>query len=426
VATLRRVGQTRRVRFAPLRQRGFRAVLIGQALSSLGNGLVPVAIAFAVLRLTGSTTDLGLVLTAEFTAELLLFLAGGVVADRISRKTVMVGADTVRFVSQGTLGLLLITGRPAILLIAALAVLQGLAGGIFTPAAEGLIPALVPPEDLQQANTLQSMAGSAMWVIGPAIGGVLVATVGPGWAILADSVTYAVNIAMLTRVDLVLPPREPQQSFVAEMRVGWREFRARSWYVSTTVSVAVLNMFVVTDLVLGPVACRRYYGGAEAWGAISASGGIGSVIGGFAAMRVKPRHPLRLGVPLMMTFALIPFALAARLPIALVCVLSGIGLAGPLAFNSIIYTTVHKVVPEHLLSRLIAYDYFLAYLLTPIGTVLAGPVSSAIGLRATFIVVGAVMVIGAPAILLIPSVRNLSDPYLENRLDQPNNAIPLS
>jgi predicted MFS family arabinose efflux permease len=287
---------------------------------------------------------------------------------------------------------------------------EGLAGGIFTPAAQGLTPALVDGDDLQQANTLQSMVGSAMWIIGPAIGGVLVATVGPGWAIAADAATYAVNVVMLSRVRIQLPPREPSKSFLSDMRVGWREFRGHSWYFSTVITVAILNLFAVSYFVLGPVVCRRYYGGAEAWGAINAIGGIGSVAGGFAAMKLRPKHPLRFGVPLLMAFALVPFAFALRLPLAVICGLNAIGLFGPLAFNSIIYTTVNKLVPEHLLSRLIAYDYFLGYLLLPVGSAIAGPLSMTIGLRTTLVGAGFVQLIGPLAILGIRSVRDLEDP----------------
>jgi MFS family permease len=397
------------VRAGPLLERNFRAVFIGQATSSLGNSLVPVALAFAVLELTNSATDLGLVLAAEFTAQLVLFLAGGVIADRISRRTVMLGADAVRCMSQGLLGVLLITARPSIAVIATLAAVQGLAGGIFTPAAQGLTPALVPADQLQQANTMQSMVGSTMWIIGPALGGILVATIGAGWAILADSLTYAVNVVMLARVHLVLPPRDKRTTFFSDMGTGWQEFRARSWYFSTVVTVAVMNMFASSYFVLGPEICRRYYGGAVAWGTIGAVGGIGSVLAGLWGMRLRLRHPFRFGVPLMMLFAPLPFALGARLPFVVVCVAAAVAFIGPMTFNSIVYTTVHKLVPEHLLSRLIAYDYFLAYLLLPVGTSLAGPVSNAIGLRTSMFIVAGVQLVGPLGILCLRSVRDLTD-----------------
>jgi MFS family permease len=403
------------VRAGPLHERNFRAVFIGQATSSLGNALVPVALAFAVLDLTNSATDLGIVLTAEFTAQLALFLAGGVIADRISRRTVMLGADAVRCLTQGLLGALLITTRPSIAVIAALAAVQGLAGGIFTPAAQGLTPSLVPRDQLQQANTMQSMVGSTMWIVGPALGGILVATVGSGWAILADSATYAVNVVMLAGVHLAIPPRERQASFFSDMGTGWREFRARKWYFSTVVTVAVMNMFVSGYFVIGPEICRRYYGGAVAWGTIGAVGGIGSVLAGLWGMRLRLRHPFRFGVPLMMLFAPLPFALGARLPLVVVCVSAAVAFVGPVTFNSIVYTTVHKLVPEHLLSRLIAYDYFIAYLLLPVGTSLAGPVSNAIGLRTAMFVIGAVQLVGPLGILCLRSVRDLTDESIPER-----------
>ena len=360
-------------------------------------------------ELTGSTTDLGLVLSAEFLAQLALFLAGGVVADRINRRTVMISADSVRCVSQALLGILLITTRPSVAVIAVLAAVQGLAGGIFTPAAQGLTPSLVPGDQLQRANTMQSMIGSTMSIIGPALAGVLVATIGSGWAIVADSATFAVNVVMLARVRLVLPPREARASFLADMGTGWREFRARQWFFSTVVVVAVMNMFAITYFVLGPEVCRRYYGGAVAWGTINAVGGVGSILAGFLAMRLRLRHPFRVAVPLMMAFAVLPFALAVRLPLPVVCVCAALAFIGPVTFNSIFYTTVHKLVPEHLLSRLIAYDYFVAFLLAPVGSALAGPISNVFGLRDALIVVGIVQLIGPIGILCLRSVRDLTD-----------------
>jgi MFS family permease len=398
------------VRLGPLRHRNFRAVFFGQAASTLGNALVPVALAFAVLRLTGSASDLGWVLTSTYIAQLALYIAGGVVADRLSRRTVMITADTTRFLSQGLLGLVLITGHPAIGVIIALAVIEGLAGGVFTPAAQGLTPALVPAEDLHAANTLQSMSGSAAYVIGPAVGGILVATVGPGWAILGDAATYAINIAMLSRVRLELPPREHKASFLRDMAEGWREFRVRRWYLWTVVTIAVLNMFSTTYFVLGPVVARRYYGGAVAWGAIAASGSVGALIGGLGIMRLRLRHPLRLGVGAAALFSVVMIALGLHLPLVLTCVLAAVAVLGPVTCNTVIYTAIGHLVPEHLLSRLIAYDYFIAFLLLPVGAALAAPASNHFGLSETLIATGLIQLIGPFLILMIRSVWTLEDP----------------
>jgi predicted MFS family arabinose efflux permease len=396
------------MRLGPLRSRNYRAVLIGQATSSLGNGLVAVALAFAVLELTGSATDLGIVLTAQFLSQLALFLAGGVVADRISRRTVMIGADLARCASQGLLGALLIAGHPSISVIVLLVVVAGLAGGIFTPAAQGLTPALVDADDLAPANMIQSVVGSATGIIGPLLGGLLVATIGAGWAIAADAATFAVNVGMLLRVRIPLPPREHGASFLSDVRTGWREFRARSWFFSTVVAVAFLNMLAAAYLVLGPVICRRDYGGAVAWGYVTAAGSVGGALGGLAAMRWQPRRPMLATIPLIASFGLVPLAFAGQLPLPVICVADAFGVFGTLTFNSVFYTVVYKVVPENLLSRLSSYDYFFAFLLLPIGSALAGPVSAAVGLDLTLAVIGIACIAGPFAILAIPSVRELT------------------
>src|SRR5947207_4416949 len=175
-----------------LRLRDFRLVFWAQLISTVGDFFVPVAIAFAVLDLTGSVSDLGFVLFARILGQVLLFLAGGVWADRFPRQHVMVASNVVRFFSQGLLGLLLVSGHAEIWMLVALQLVHGAATGLFRPAASGLTPQLVPPEQLQAANGLMYMTVSVGGIVGPAIGGVLVATVGAGWALLADGATFAI------------------------------------------------------------------------------------------------------------------------------------------------------------------------------------------------------------------------------------------
>src|SRR5919199_1162945 len=173
-----------------LRVPDFRRVFLSQAVSTVGDFFVPIAISFAVLDLTGSVSDLGLVLFARILGQVILFLAGGVWADRFGRQQLMVAANAVRFVSQSVLGLLLVSGHARIWQLIVLQLVHGGATGLFRPAASGLTPQLVPPEQLQAANGLMYVTVSIGGIVGPAIGGVLVATVGPGWAIFGDGITF--------------------------------------------------------------------------------------------------------------------------------------------------------------------------------------------------------------------------------------------
>jgi MFS family permease len=223
----RRASRAGRRRVGVLGERPFRLVFGAYVVSLVGDGIVPVALAFAVLDLTGSPTDLGLVLAARTVPLVACLLAGGVVADRTSRRRVMIAADLVRLVSQGVLGLLLVSGHARLWEVAALQAVLGAATGFFNPASTGLVPMVAGADRLQEANALRGVAMAGGQVVGPAIGGVLVATVGAGEALLADAATYAASALLLARVHVTERPTGERATFLADLRDGWREVISR-------------------------------------------------------------------------------------------------------------------------------------------------------------------------------------------------------
>jgi MFS family permease len=190
----------RRRSTAPLREREFRLLFTGRTISLLGGAMAPVALAFAVLDLTGSKTDLGLILTASQLPVVLFLLVGGIWSDRLPRNVVMVGANLVSALSQATLAALLITDRAEVWHLAALAAVTGAATAFYFPAASGVVPQTVPAGLLQQANALLSLALNATRIGGAALGGLVVAVVGPGTAIGFDAATYAVAALVIARM----------------------------------------------------------------------------------------------------------------------------------------------------------------------------------------------------------------------------------
>ena len=156
---------------AVLRRRDFRLLFLGQGVSVLGDRMVAVALAFAVIELGGSASEVGLVLAAGWVPFVATVLAGGVVADRTSRRGVMLAADLARMASQGTMAALVITGVGEIWMLAVLAGVTGAGTGFFGPAATGLLPEVVPADDLQPANALRATAVSASEIAGPALAG---------------------------------------------------------------------------------------------------------------------------------------------------------------------------------------------------------------------------------------------------------------
>lgn len=283
----------RSLRSSPLAEREFRLLFTGQALSVIGDGIAPIAIAFAVLDLTHSATDLGLVLTAGYAPLVAFLLIGGVWADRLSRRRVMLAADAIRAGTQATIGGLLLTGSARLWHLVALQIVYGIAAAFFRPAATGLIPATVSAPRLQAANAFLGMSGSLGFTVGPAVGGVLVAGFGTGTAFLADAASFSWSILFLVqmRPRHVAPP--VAQPFLRDLSDGFREVRSRTWLWASILCVSLVVMVQEAPIqVLGPVIARAHFGGAAAWAGMSAAFGAGTIIGGAAALRISPKRPL--------------------------------------------------------------------------------------------------------------------------------------
>ena len=392
-----------------LRLRDFRLAFGASLASLLGDGMVPVALSFAVLDLTGSATDLGLVLAARSAALVGSLLIGGVIADRVSRRAVMIGADVVRLVAQAVTGLLLVTGHAGILELALMQACVGAATGFFNPASSGLIPSLAG-DWLQQGNSLRGMAMAAGNIAGPAIAGVLVVATSPGVALLIDALSFGVSALLLARVQRDTRIGAPPQRFVTELREGFTEFRARTWVWVTIAAMSVINGVAVAFPVLGALTAKRELGGAGAWALIMVGQGVGSLVGGTTLLHVTPRRPLLIGllvglVPVLPTFLLaVPTPLA---PIVVAAVFSGIG---TMMFNTLWETTLQQHIPEAARSRVSAYDWFGSLALQAVGYALIGPFAAGVGTSTTLYLAGGVdtaLVLGLLAVREIRSVASL-------------------
>jgi predicted MFS family arabinose efflux permease len=393
----------------PLRERNFLLLFIGQSVSGLGNALVPVALAFALLDLTHSAADLGYVLGSEAAAQVVFLLAGGVIADRMSRRAVMLTADIVRGAAEAILAIILLTGRPSVWVIGVLAAVQGVAGAAFMPASSGLVPSIVSPGNLQQANHLQQVGGAATSIAGPALAGVLIVTTSPGWAILLDSGSFGVSVVLLAAMRIDSVPRPARQRFLVDLRDGWDEFRSRSWLWPMVIAFSLVNMLVGAYSVLGPVASQRYLGGAAAWATVATVGGIGSVAGGLLAARLRPKHPLRTGVGVAVLVGLTPLAFAAGFPVPAIAAVAAVAGTATIIFLSLFNTTMQRQVPGHSLSRVTSYTWFGALIAYPLGLAIAGPVVSVLAIRVAMLGVGALMILAIAPLLLVRDVWRLTD-----------------
>jgi len=392
---------------AVLRQRDFRLLFGAQAVSVFGDRMVAVALAFAVLELDGSASDVGLVLAARTLPLVACLLVGGVVADRMSPRAVMVAADLVRLASQGALAALLILGAPELWVVAVLAGVTGAGTGFFSPASTGLLPAVVAPERLQEANGLRATAMAAGEIAGPLLAGVLVAATSPGWALAVDAATFAVSAALLAR--LRLPVRLPRTatSFLGDLRDGWQAFRALTWVWTFVAFAASGNMFWGAWSVLGPVVADRDLGGAAAWGGILAAMGVGALAGGVLAIRTRPRRPL-ITATLAFTVMAAPLALlAAEAPVPLVASAAALAGGGMFLGNAVWEATLQRHVPGESLSRVSAYDWFGSLAFQPVGMAIWGPISVAVGIEASLWLAFLLLVGSGLGLLAVPDIRRL-------------------
>jgi MFS family permease len=390
-----------------LRLRDFRLLLAGQTVSVFGDRMAVVALAFAVLEVGGSASAVGLVMAAAIAPMVASVLVGGVVADRVSRRSVMVVADVARIASQGAMAGLLIAGAAEVWMLAGLAGVTGAASGFFNPASTGLLPEVVEPDELQPANALRATAVSASEIGGPLVAGLLVATAGAGWAIGADALTFAASAACLVR--LRVPARAARQtaSFVRDLRDGWDAFRARRWVWSFVVYFGFGNTLWAAYQVLGPVVADRELGGAGAWGAVLGANGVGLLVGSLVATSVRPGRPLVLVAAMEALFGLPIAFLAAGAPLVLLAggaLLSGIGVSVGMAVWE---STLQRHIPRETLSRVVSYDWFASYVFSPVGLAIWGPVSAALGVGVTLWVAFALFAAAVATLLALPDIRHM-------------------
>jgi hypothetical protein len=396
-----------RASLAPLRERAFRLLWLGQTTSSAGNALVEVAFVFAILHIHGTVTDIGCIFAIQAAAGLAFLLAGGVWADRMRRQIVMLGSDAVRAVVEAALAVLLITGHARIWELGLGAAMFGMAASFFAPAATGLVTETVNRGQLLRANGLLSFSTSLVGIGGLAIAGALVAAIGPAPVLAIDAATFVVSAISLGL--LKLKPRSAPEhgSFLQDLAEGWHEVAMRPWYWLNMIAHALGNFGFAAYFVLGPVIAAHDLGGARAWGAIAAAQAAGASVGGIVALRCSPARPLVAG-NLALALATLPLlALAGPLPtwtIALAAALAG---AGMVFLGSVWAATMQSLIPEHALSRVDAYDWLVSLSVMPAGMALVGPIAGRVGDATTL--VGAALLAGLPCalIVLVPGVRRV-------------------
>jgi len=391
-------------RFRVFAIRDFRLLLADRLLAPASFGFSMVGVSFAVLNITGSSADLSYVLAAQIAPTLVFSLVGGVAADRFPPQRVIIAANLAIVAGESTFGLLVLTGRPSLWTMILLEALTGTGMAMFYPASQALLPRLVPGALLQEASSISRLAMNSGQMTGAAAGGLLVAAVGPGWAMTACGIgmTGTVPLMLAVRGTRAPSPAGKPAAMLTELREGWAEFRSHTWLWVVVVQFCLIMMaWYAAFQVLGPVVARQHLGGPAAWGAITASDSCGLIAGGLASLRFAPRKPMRFVVLTGAACAISPLSLAMVLPLAAVCLASF--LLGVLIEMMMVQWTVAmaRAIPPDKLARVSSYDALGSMMAMPAGALVAGPLAAAIGVPATQYAAAA-LIAAVSALALIP------------------------
>jgi MFS family permease len=390
----------------PLRQRRFRLLWLGRVSSAIGDAIVPVALTFAVLSIHGSATALGGVLASFTIARVVFTVAGGVVADRLSRRAIMLGCDLVRAGIQAFIAAMLLTHHMTLATFIACEALFGMASAFFGPAADGLVPQTIDGGDLQAANALLGISRNTLNVFGPAVSGLLLAVAGPGYVFAIDAASFVASATFLARLDVDAPIRAPLRSFGSEIREGFREVMSRGWVRAPIIGFAITNFMFASFLVLGPLVFIAHFDSPKQdWGIVSACGSVGAIVGAFASVKLAPRHPLY-GAFVGTTLVAVPIAsLAGPLAWEGIAVAWGFGMGSIALANTWWETTLQRLIPEHVYSRVRSYDILVSFVFMPVGMIAFGPIADWIGFERTLLFAAAIVAITNVAVAFTPAVR---------------------
>jgi MFS family permease len=404
----------------PLRLPAFRLLFGARAISYVGTYLAPIAVAFAILDNGGGATAVGLSFAAWTLAQVAMLVLGGVVGDRVPRRVVMIGSDIASTAVRTTMGVLLVSGHAEVWQLIALQACGGAAVAFYSPASYGLVREVVPEDELQQANGLLAIARYAAFPLGAAIGGSIVALIGPGTALLVDAGTYATSALLLSRIDVESIARAGA-GFLQELLDGWSAFVEQTWVWVLVVYVSLYFLLTYAPFfVLGPYVAKHSMDGARSWAFVVTGEGIGSLLGGVTGLRWRPR-----GRPMVTTGLLLMLTAAQNLILAFhptTLLLAPAALCSGFAFalGSVVWdTTLQRKVPAEKLARVASYAWMGAMVFLPAGYALAGPIAMLIGIKTYLMIAAAWIVASTLFVIRLPAVREVG-------FEEQTDAVPVA
>jgi MFS family permease len=395
--------------------RNFRLLFAGRATSYVGTYLAPIAVAFAVLDLGGSASAVGLSFAAWTLAQVSMLLVGGVLGDRLPRRTVMIASDAASTCVRVAMGVLLLAGHAHVWELIVLQGAGGAAVAFYNPTFYGLVREIVPGEELQRANSLLAIARFAAFPVGAATGGTIVALVGSGTALVFDGGTYAASALLLAFVRVESVARVGQ-GFVRELREGWAAFVEHQWVWVLCLWISLY--FVLTYapfFVLGPYIAQHSMHGAGSWAPVVTGEGVGSLLGSLIGLRLRFRRPLVAVGWIFLPTALQSVLLAFHASPYLLTPAAGCAGCGFACGGVVWDTMLQKAIAPEKLARVAAYGWMSAMVFLPAGYALAGPIASVVGMRGYLLFGAAWLLASTTFINRLPSVRGVTDSTVPHR-----------
>lgn len=393
-----------------MRDRRFALLWLGQAVNTVGHGLTIVALATLLVQTHGAGT-LGLVLAADSAAMGLTLLAGGVIADRYSRTAVMAVSDVVR--SVAVLGYALAPASSPTLLLVCFAILEGFGVALFQPAWRAVLPQVVPTDRLREVNAVVQLTNRAGLLLGAALGGVLVATVGPRPALLLDAATYALSLTTLLVIRLpavVEQAPEGLRAALHEAREGISVVVRRPWVLAVMLqgTVQVLFAFAPMKVLLPVVAQERY--GDGAYGVLMACVPAGMILGSLLALRLRPRRDGVTAMHAVAPTAAVMACLAVDVPLVVFAAVQVVAWAGISVFAVFWFSSLQRAYPPAIQGRVFSVEQLATFAFDPIGLALAPAVAAAVGIPTVGWVAATVLLVTTYAVFLVPGVTHFRDP----------------
>ena len=417
----------------PFRHEAYRKLAVALVLSTFASGVWIVALVWEVIRIDGSASQLSVVSTAGAVGVLLPALLGGVVADRVPQKKILLVVAGIELSGMSLVALLSLTGTTRLWHLAAVSFVAGMGFAFYWPAYSAWIPALVPESDLLAVNGFEGMVRPTIGqAIGPGVAGVLVGAISPGAALAVAAGASGAGLFALTLVPLTpvrrdfdpdAEPVHPVRSALHDMREGFSYMVRTPWLLATLLyaSLMLLVMMGPFEVLIPFVIKDRLGGGPGDHALVMAAFGIGGALGSIAqASRPLPRRYLTV-MNLMFGLGALPLVVmgmaTAVWQIVTAAFLLGLLWAAPMVIWG---TLLQRRVPSHMLGRVSSLDFFVSVSLMPVSMALAGPVSELIGLRTTFLIAG--IVPGIVAIIAIVWAKMPADEIANPLRDEPETA----